>query len=170
MSNASPEMAVDSAARSRESGALPRTRFEVAFRDFVQHPDFPCLGAKGAVRLDSYTLRTYGAIGEGGDAKSLVADLATFSASIGDDTLSAFVAVFPQSPPGSEPDFERRLWAHLQLIHEADPVRGHWARGVSPDPDDPHFAFSVGGHAFFVIGLHPLSSRLARRFEWPTLV
>ena len=45
-----------------------------------------------------------------------------------------------------------------------------WDPAVSPDPDDPHFGFSFAGTAFFVVGLHPESSRLARRFPWPTLV
>ena len=33
-----------------------------------------------------------------------------------------------------------------------------------------NFGFSFAGRGFFVIGLHPASSRLARRFPWPTLV
>src|SRR5215204_4076537 len=45
-----------------------------------------------------------------------------------------------------------------------------WDTAVSSDPDDPRFAFSFGGRAFFLIGLHPGSSRWARRFAWPTIV
>ena len=63
-------------------------------------------------------------------------------------------------------DGEQRLLRH-HAVHEADPEGARWADGVSPDPDDAHFSFSVGGRAFFVVGLHPLSSRLARRFRWP---
>src|SRR5207253_10806188 len=32
------------------------------------------------------------------------------------------------------------------------------------------FSFSFAGHAFFIVGLHPGSARLARQFPWPTLV
>ena len=45
-----------------------------------------------------------------------------------------------------------------------------WADDVATDPDDPRFSLSLGGHPFFVIGLHPLASRIARRFEAPALV
>ena len=145
-------------------------RVDSAFRDFVQRVDFPCLGAKSVVRLNNYALNTYGALGNEADARSLVTDLAGFSAGPNDGALSAFVAVFPNWAPETEIAFEHRLWKQLQLIHDADPQRTDWAPEVSPDPDDPHFSFSVGGRAFFIVGLHPLSSRLARRFLWPTLV
>jgi len=165
-SDSTPEIAP----RSRTSSGTPRDGYETEFREFVQRPDFPCLGAKSVVRLNNYTLRAYGALGAGSDARALVGDLASFSAGLRDDALSAFVAVFPDAPPEEEIAFERRLWKQLQLVHEADPERARWADGVSPDPEDAHFSFTVGGRAFFVVGLHPLSSRLARRFQWPTLV
>ena len=41
---------------------------------------------------------------------------------------------------------------------------------MSDDPDDPLFSFSFGGRAFFVVGLHPHSSRMSRSFRWPALV
>ena len=34
-------------------------------------------------------------------------------------------------------------------------------------PDDPHFAFSVAGTPFFIVGLHPKASREARRMPLP---
>jgi FPC/CPF motif-containing protein YcgG len=45
-----------------------------------------------------------------------------------------------------------------------------WADGYSNDPEDAKFAFSFAGWAFFVVGLHPRSSRVARRFAQPALV
>ena len=45
-----------------------------------------------------------------------------------------------------------------------------WDAAVSDDPEDPQFSFSHAGCALFVVGLHPNSSRMARRFRWPTLV
>ena len=41
---------------------------------------------------------------------------------------------------------------------------------MAADPEHPHFAFSVAGTAFFVVGLHPNASRVARRAPVPTLV
>jgi len=34
----------------------------------------------------------------------------------------------------------------------------------------PAWAFSFGGEAYFVIGMSPVSDRIARRFPWPLLV
>ena len=41
---------------------------------------------------------------------------------------------------------------------------------MSQDAEDTQFAFRFAEMAFFVVGLHPASSRFARRFAWPTLV
>jgi FPC/CPF motif-containing protein YcgG len=60
------------------------------------------------------------------------------------------------------------LWQLLQRLHDADAQP--WADGISPDPEDPHYAFSVGGTGFFVVALHPQASRIARRAPLPTLV
>jgi len=56
----------------------------------------------------------------------------------------------------------------LQRLHDADDES--WADGVGSDPNDPHFAFSAGGSAYFIVGLHPAASRVARRAPLPTLV
>ena len=170
MSQAGANAAAESRAHARPSPLTTEQIVEIEFRDFVQQPDFPCLGAKSVVRVNRFTLRVYGALGNDTSARALAFDLCRFSEGAGDVGLSAFVAVFPHSAPKSEIDFERRLWAQLQRLHDADPERSGWAKGVSSDPDDGHFSFSVGGHAFFVVGLHRLSSRLARRFRWPALV
>jgi FPC/CPF motif-containing protein YcgG len=79
------------------------------------------------------------------------------------------VAVFTGRPPASERAFERLLWIQLQQLHERD-LAPDWDPAVSSDPADPDFSFSFEGTALFVIGLHPGSSRLARRFAWPALV
>ncbi|MEO7234920.1 MAG: guanitoxin biosynthesis heme-dependent pre-guanitoxin N-hydroxylase GntA, partial [Lapillicoccus sp.] len=70
--------------------------------------------------------------------------------------------------PEAERDFEALLWSALQHLHDNDETA--WAGGVASDPDSPHFAFSVAGTAFFVVGLHPNASRVARRAPLPTLV
>lgn len=142
------------------------------FRKFVQDPLFPCLGAKSSVRLDGYTLEAYGALGDEHDTSNVARDLVAFSAGLSadDKRFKAFIAVFPESVPADEIGFEQALWRQLQLLHEGDADRGEWAADTSSDPSDPHFSFSFGGRAYFIVGLHPNSSRIARRFRWPALV
>lgn len=144
--------------------------FESAFRRFVEDERFPCLAGKGVVRSGEYRLGVYGALGSG--SPDLARDLGRFSEeySAAATSFSAFVAVFPDAPPDDESEFERRLWAELQKLHERDAPDAAWDPTVSSDPDDPRFSFSFGERAYFVVGLHPESSRLARRFEWPALV
>jgi FPC/CPF motif-containing protein YcgG len=145
---------------------------EREFRQFVQDPLFPCLGAKSVVRLDTYTLRVYSALGSEADTARVARDLGMFSTAIQSDEkgFKAFVAVFPDSPPETEIEFENALWRQLQLLHNADDARMAWASEASSDVSDPHFSFSFGAEAYFVVGLHPASSRIARRFRWPALV
>jgi FPC/CPF motif-containing protein YcgG len=77
--------------------------------------------------------------------------------------LTSTVILFPLTPPLSEIAFERHLWARLQALHEADRGEFDWDPEVSSDPSSADFAISIGGSGYFVVGLHPGSSRLARR-------
>ena len=98
-------------------------------------------------------------------------DLARFAASLSpDDGLRSFVAVFTGPTPLTEPEFSGLLWKQLQQMHDIDCWEHAWDARVSPDPEDDRFSYSIGGTAFFVVGLHAASSRWARRFAWPTLV
>lgn len=78
------------------------------------------------------------------------------------------MACFAEPGLAGEREFEGLLWVQLQALHDLDQTS--WDPRESPDPDDSRFAFSFGGHAFFVVGLHAGSSRWSRRFAWPTLV
>ena len=40
---------------------------------------------------------------------------------------------------------------------------------MSDDPKDENFSFSIAGKAFYVVGLHPNSSRKARQSPYTTL-
>jgi FPC/CPF motif-containing protein YcgG len=142
------------------------------FRRFVQDPLFPCLGAKSVLHLDTYTLRVYSVLGSESETASLADDLGKFTTEIqGDDRrFNAFVAVFPESPRYSEIEFEKALWRQLQLLHNSEDAGMRWAADASSDVSDPRFSFSFAAEAYFVVGLHPGSSRIARRFRWPALV
>ena len=158
------------------SGASGRSeafeqRIREAFRAFVGDARFPCLAAKTTLRPDEH-VHVYETLGSVQASEALSVDLRGFArqAASADHRLTAFVAIFAGRAPASEHAFERRLWAQLQRLHERDDPAGRWDPAVSADPDDPRFSFSFAGTAFFVVGLHPESSRLARRFRHPALV
>ncbi|MEY2563449.1 MAG: uncharacterized protein QOH88_1642 [Verrucomicrobiota bacterium] len=144
-----------------------------AFVDFVTDPAFPCLGAKAALNANSYQLVAYETLGASSSSKKLHADLAAFGQSDMACTseYASFIAVFRNPAMVSELTFERLLWWQLQQLHDLDhQQQSAWDPEVSSDPEDAHFSFSIAGHAYYVIGLHGNSSRLARRFPWPALV
>lgn len=85
--------------------------------------------------------------------------------------LLSFACLFRGRQKMSEQEFEAVLWARAQGLHDIDAASGApWAEGVSREPDAADFSFSIGGVAYFVVGLHPGASREARRFCRPALV
>lgn len=144
-----------------------------AFRGFVQSPQFPCVGAKSAVAHESARLGVYDCLGSAGATAGLARDLWTFTHdpdTTADNDYVTLVALFKEPTELNEAAFEAALWKQLGELHRLDAPLHEWDPTVSPDPKDPHFGFSFAGTAFFVVGLHPHSSREARRFPWPLLV
>jgi FPC/CPF motif-containing protein YcgG len=83
---------------------------------------------------------------------------------------ATFVAIFESPRETDELEFESLFWQQLRRLNELDAAHFEWDPNVRSDPSDPHFSFSFGGQALYVIGLHANSSREARRFPWPALV
>jgi FPC/CPF motif-containing protein YcgG len=147
-------------------------RFDREFRAFVGAEGFPCLAGKGTVRRGDHEVGVFGALGSDQSARQLAVSLSDFVRRIPVDGtgLRAFVAIFPDAIPADELVFERRLWRQVQQLHELDELGSEWDPSASADPESAQFSFSFASRALFVVGLHPASSRLSRRFRWPTLV
>jgi len=140
-----------------------------ALESMVLHPEYPCLGARAVFNRDRATVVVLERLATEASTQKLLTALTDFSRETDRSAgFASLVAVFRAAEFSDEAAFETLLWRQLELLHEADSQP--WDRGVSDDPDNPHFAFSVGGTAFFVVGLHPESSRIARRTPLPTLV
>jgi FPC/CPF motif-containing protein YcgG len=138
---------------------------------FVSQPDFPCVGARSALNKQRMRFGQYGALGDPRDAAELCADLRRFSEEFpepGRDPVS-YVAMFAPTL-GNETQFATNLWAALQALHDIDRQSSSWDPTVGDDPEQQDFSFSIGGRAFFVVGLHPGASRMARRAPFPCLV
>lgn len=142
------------------------------FRAWVLDGRFPCLGASSAVRHGDYILHTCPPLGTEAGAQACLHAL--------DETIAAFpvdshpvtilVAVFDGPWDVDENKFEEMLWLHLNFLREQTPLAS--MSGSAPlagrDFEDPGFAFA--DRDFFIVGMHPRASRIARRFRWPTLV
>ncbi len=142
-----------------------------AFRRFIGADEFPCVGAKAAVQRDGIEFYQAGNIEDSAHDRALAAQLQAFAVrNLSEELFVSFVAGFPDSPEMNEARFEAALWARLQNMHNIDAEFFTWDAKVSTDPQSPEFGMCFGGRAFFIVGLHPHSSRPARRFHQPVLV
>jgi FPC/CPF motif-containing protein YcgG len=69
-----------------------------------------------------------------------------------------------------EQQFETYMWNFLQKLHDIDRLKYDWDSAVSSDPHSVGFSFSLMSEAFYIIGMHPKSSRKARIANKPTLI
>ncbi len=139
------------------------------YEEFILKQDHPCVMAKSSFKLNQVDLFTYDKMGSIETAKALLNDLKSYLASYDFEASDyrSLIAVFPHEDFNTEDDFEEKLWdqlTHLHLLDDHD-----WDPSVSNDPENAKFSFSVAGRAFYVVGLHPFSSRMARRAPYPTI-
>ena len=133
-----------------------------ALDEFIGKASFPCIGAKSAIAHDGvWACRARDLRSDDNDGKILAALRAL---PVGGRTPREFVSLvvlFPDTPRLPELDFEHHLWRRLQALHDAD--SSAWDDAVDADPRSPRFGMSLAGRAFYIVGMHPNSSRLARR-------
>ncbi|MCE9648705.1 MAG: YqcI/YcgG family protein [Parvibaculum sp.] len=147
-------------------------RLRAELCDFISQPEFPCVGAKSALGREQI------AVFAGGDIRCPSDDVALLEAIYGflgdyetsKKMFTSFAAIFEGPDNLDEEQFEAHLWARLGALHKLDARRFDWSTEVNRDPAAPDFGFSLGGHAFFVVGLHPGASRTARQALRPTII
>lgn len=142
------------------------------FRARLLDARFSCVGARAAVNSGAYRVGVYSDMTDSGALAGLARDLFTFTEeqpALGSD-FTTFAAIFAGPVMASEEQFEEHLWTVLQTLYDVDRLYNPPDPKVAEDPEAGDFGFSFAGRGFFVIGLHPASSRLARQFPWPTLV
>jgi uncharacterized protein len=146
------------------------------FLEFIEEDSFPCVGAKAALARGEIQVHEFSVLNHPVNDEPLLDALEGFvdmldACEHDDSRVHSFVAVFKGPHDTTELQFENLLWSQLYNLHVLDVERGAPAASdISSNPDSPRFSLSLGGHPFFVIGLHPGSSRMARRFKSPVLV
>ena len=140
---------------------------------FIAAADFPCVGAKAALNRGGMEFVVARDLCSAWDDLRIIPALIDLSKRYRDEPkqFQSLVVIFEQGAPDDEVQFERLLWERLTSLSDKDEWLGQLPDSrVAHDPDDPHFALSFGGEAFFVVGLHPQASRPARRFAFPAIV
>lgn len=155
--------------QDRELQDAPDAEILAALEEMVGHPQYPCLGARSVFQREAAEIVVLGDMCDPDSLEQLSDALAEYGSRA--DPAGAFVsfiAVFRGPEITDEKHFEALLWDVLQRLHDGDDQP--WAPGVDADPDQAHFAFSHAGVPYFIVGLHPQASRVARRTPLPTLV
>lgn len=140
------------------------------YKDYILTAKHPCVMANSVFSMNNYRLSLYESIKNDDCAQKLLNNLETFLNQYDFDSkvFKSFIAVFPNDLFDTELDFERGLWNFLNKLQVFDDCE--WDSSVSDDPDDPNFSFSLKGKAFYIVGLHPQSSRIARQSPYTTIV
>jgi len=141
-----------------------------SFQNFIIAEDHPCIMAQTVFKMKDVSIKEYAGFGTKNTAEHILNDLEDYleDYDFSTNSLKTFIATFPSEIIPDEITFENKLWQQLGLIHELD--NKPWDPTVSSDPDNHNFSFSILGHAFYMVGMHPNSSRKARRAPFTALV
>lgn len=140
---------------------------------FISQPSFPCVGAKSALSHHQIKFVVARSIASAWDDLSIHSELLKFAREYSRNRkmFQSLAVIFEGPKLLDEITFEKNMWSRLQSMSDKDRWRGQpYDRTVSADPNNSHFSLSFGGHAFFVVGLHPRASRKARRFAAPVMI
>jgi len=142
------------------------------FRAHISDEDFSCIGAKAALNGNLFRFGFYEEINTPETNLLLAEDLRLFAEEQKriSTNYASFAAIFDAPVVENEESWENALWTQLNHLHEIDRRQFVWDSTVSSDPQDVNFSFSIAGTGFFIVGLHPNSSRTARRFSRMTMV
>jgi len=148
---------------------------EVIIEHFLAHLNdklFPCVAAHNAVEKNNIQCMVADHMACPKDDEAIVTFLYDFIDEFRkakDDFYSA-VILFREPDIRSEEMFDSFFWTRLQALADIDAAHYGYDPRVNPDIYSPNFSFSLKEEAFYIIGLHPASSRLARRFQYPAIV
>lgn len=145
-------------------------KIESAYQDFIINKKHPCIMANAVFRLNKFHIKVYDDMSSDAVVEPILEDIEKYIKQYDFDSneFESLILCFKQNSFNSELEFETALWKLLQKLHDHDDTP--WDSSVSDDVKSSLFSFSLKGRAFYVIGMHPQSSRIARRAPYCTLV
>lgn len=153
-------------------GNILINEIENEIKSLIMQKNYPCIAALKSFHLNDYRVKSYSGMGQYIQRPKLRSELLAYLNRYLEtkSTYFTFWAVFDDTAAATEDEFEKNLWSELSALTSEDTKHIDQDLRFSSNPEDKKFCFSLGGKAFFVVGLHPNSSRVSRRFPWPTLV
>jgi FPC/CPF motif-containing protein YcgG len=139
---------------------------------FIADAGFPCIAAKAALARDQVRILVCDHMACPKDDVAIIEFLHSFvdQYRLSTELYHSALLIFKNPTQCSEKEFDHLMWQRLQKISDLDALQFSWDTRVGSDPAKSDFSFSIKEEAFYVIGLHPGSSRKARRFQYPALV
>lgn len=148
---------------------------ETIVRDYLNHltkRGFPCVAAQAAVRKEQVRCMVADDMSSSAGDEEILKFLYSFVDAYRetDKPFNSAAVIFMNPSIPDEWTFDDLLWKRLNALADLDRRQYRHDRRVDADPASSKFSFSIKEEAFFIIGLHPASSRRARTFRYPTLV
>jgi FPC/CPF motif-containing protein YcgG len=142
------------------------------YKNYIANKDFSCIAAKAALGREQIHTLVLPHIACPAHDKAILDFLYSFVDTYrnSEELYHSATVIFEQPQQINEAQFEEFFWQRLQLISDMDANLHDYDKRVTVDPSSPDFSFSIKEEAFFVIGLHPGSSRQTRRFTYPAIV
>ncbi len=149
-----------------------KSQVDVQIKLLLDQKSYPCVAAIQSLHRKDYCIKTYTDFGKVYHRSDLRNELLKFLKNYQQTHSQYFSlwAVFEDYESLSEDQFEKLLWNELSALTSTETSAADKDPRFSLDPIKKDFCFSLGGQAVFVVGLHPQSSRKARRFPWPALI
>lgn len=143
---------------------------EGQYKNFVVKQKHPCIMANTVFALQKYHLKIYDNLNSEESIPAILEDIEAYLSQYDFDSneFESLMFCFKNDQFETEVEFEQQLWQFLQRLHDQDTK--DWDYRVSADPNDPKFSLSIKGRAFYIVGMHPNSSRLARSAPYCTVV
>ncbi|WP_308992193.1 guanitoxin biosynthesis heme-dependent pre-guanitoxin N-hydroxylase GntA [Mariniflexile litorale] len=143
---------------------------QLEYRNFIIEKKHPCVMANTVFAMNNYNLKIYDDITSDEIILPILSDIEHYlnNYNYESNEFESLIICFKNNKFTSELQFEKAMWNFLQQLHDHD--NKAWDSSVSQDPNNPNFSFSIKGKAFYIIGMHPESSRIARKAPYCTMV
>lgn len=140
-------------------------------RTWILNDQYPCIGAQTAVNAKTISFGFFNNMNAESTPENLCDGLYQYIEDMKErpGSFLTYIAVFEEDRFSNEENFENALWELLHRMHCVDKLQYDWNENVSNHTENSQFSFSIGGEAFFLVGMHPKSSRKARKFNYPAI-
>ena len=142
------------------------------FKAFINDQSFPCTGAKAAIAKQQMHCLVADHMSCPKNDQLILQFIYKFVDEFrnSNEIFQSASIIFKEPKIDSEELFDELLWQRLQALADLDAQNYVYDSRVDMNPSSAFFSFSLKEEAFFIIGLHPSSSRPKRQFKYPTLV